>query len=78
MHYEDIKLKQSTYAIISFNERARPDQGMDPWYPGGHPQEMGAAGSDHSGYPSLPLSPLHKPASLTFHQRNQFLKCAQL
>lgn len=26
MHYEDIKLKQSTYAIISFNDRDGPAQ----------------------------------------------------
>lgn len=49
------------------------------WYPGGPPQgcvEGGGAGSNHSGYTSLPALP--RPALLTFHQRNQFLKCAQL
>lgn len=31
MHYEDIKLKQSTYAIISFNDQARPGQAGPGW-----------------------------------------------
>lgn len=82
MYYEDIKLKQSTYAIISFNDWGRLSGAeLAVWYPGGLLQGLEgrqgwAAGSNHSGYMSL--SALPRPAPLTFHQRNQFLKCAQL
>lgn len=42
MHYEDIKLKQSTYAIISFNDWGRLGRvELAVWYPGGLPQGWG-------------------------------------
>lgn len=42
MHYEDIKLKQSTYAIISFNDWDRLGRvALAVWYPGGLPQGWG-------------------------------------
>lgn len=44
MHYEDIQLKQSTYAIISFNERAGaepPRAGLAVWDPPGAPHRAG-------------------------------------
>ncbi len=46
MHYEDIKLKQSTYAIISFNDWDRLGRAeLAVWYPGGLPQGCGGGGS---------------------------------
>lgn len=45
MHYEDIKLKQSTYAIISFNDWGRLGRvELAVWYPGGLPQGRGGWG----------------------------------
>lgn len=45
MHYEDIKLKQSTYAIISFNDWDRLGWAeLAVWYPGGLPRGCGGGG----------------------------------
>lgn len=51
MHYEDIKLKQSTYAIISFNDWDRLGRvELAVWYPGGLPQGCGRGGGVLQGW----------------------------
>lgn len=54
MHYEDIKLKQSTYAIISFNDWDRLDWAeLAVWYPGGLPRGWGGGAQPLWIYVSL-------------------------
>lgn len=86
MHYEDIQLKQSTYAIISFNEWAGaelPRAGLAVWDPPGAPHRAGEGGggtTTQDVYIHFARSFAAPPGrgSLTFHRWNQFLKCAQL
>lgn len=64
MHYEDIQLKQSTYAIISFNERAGaepPRARLAVWDPPGASHRAGGrgGGTTQDVYIHFALSLIH-------------------